>query len=94
MDASDYALCQEQINNLSSLIDGCHDDELGEQITPVRDFLSSLLGKALKDDFRQWSGGTAPESPYQICVYIENAMPASIGQNFAADVLKTWMNEG
>lgn len=88
-----YAQCQEQIDNLNGLIDGCHDDELGERLTPARDFLAGLLNAALKDGFLEWSGGTSPESGYQINVYIQNALPVGISQNYAADVLKTWMND-
>ena len=90
---ADYVRCREQINNLDGLIDGCHDDELGEQLTPVREFLAALLDGVLKQDFLEWSGGTAPESLHQISVYINNAMPRGIGEIYAAGTLRAWMDE-
>lgn len=85
--------CQEQITDLDSLIDGCHDDELGKRLTKTRGVLAGLLGNSLKGDFLEWSGGTAPESGHQISVYIMYAKPSGVTEAFAADMLKAWMDD-
>ncbi|MCI0334162.1 MAG: hypothetical protein L0228_13170 [Planctomycetes bacterium] len=47
----------------------------------------------IKRDFQDWSGGFAPESTYQIIVYIDYALPCDNGarEEDVGDILTNWM---
>src|SRR2546423_1119575 len=57
--------------------------------TPV---LSKSLLDKLRTDFGVWSGGFAPESPYQITVYLDYAISVKMPPELADRVLSYWMN--
>mgnify|MGYP000137020082 CR=1 FL=1 len=44
----------------------------------------------LKADFLEWSGGTLPESEYQITVHCDYAMPTIFAELEVRDCLRTW----
>ncbi len=49
---------------------------------------------AIKEDFLEWSGGTPPESDYQITVYIDYTAPIGSDPDAVRKMLREFMQKG